>query len=175
MDSWYSTNYNQWVPASIKQMKWVKYNVICNVLWQLGVQILMPQLGVPRPWITNPIASLGMTPLCNPTLVPLFLPNSFIACPPPHFPPPKPSLGNPIPLLLREAHIPNNLHIIITKISILEQLEFSLVAQHASSSNGQTLKGTCPFLGAHMSSLGHLCLQLFHRDLQLPMKPFIPN
>ncbi len=82
--------------------------------------------------------------------------------------------GESHPLLLREAHTPNNLHIIITKISMLEQLEFSLVAQHASSGNGQTHKGTCPFLGAHMSSLGHLC-PLLHQDLPLPTKPFVPN
>ncbi len=133
------------------------------------------QLGMPHPLVTNPIASLGMAPLCNPTLVPFFLPTSFIAYPPPHFPPPKPSLGNTIPLLLKEAHTPNNLHIIITKISILEQLEFSLVTQHASSGNRQTLKGTCPFLGAHMSSLGHLCPPFLHQDLPLPTKPFVPN
>lgn len=117
------------------------------------------QLGVPHPSINNPIVSLSMAPLCNPTLVPLFLPTSFIAYPPPRFPPPKPSLGNPIPLLLGEAHTPNNLHIIITKISILEQLEFSVLAQHASSCNGQTVKGhvsipwgTHVFLGAFMPS-----------------------
>ncbi len=74
-----------------------------------------------------------------------------------------------------ELHTPNNLHIIITKMSILEQLEFFLATQHASSGNRQAFKGTCPFLWAHVSSLGHLCPPLFHQDLPLPTKPFVPH